>query len=191
MLYCICGMTASGKDTILNNLIKTIPNLHYCISHTTRPMRENEEQDVQYHFIDEYYFNDMVSNGDFIEMRKYKTTEGYWYYGLAKDELKNGDNIVIVDIAGLQEIIHTLGTDNVISFYIEVDNKMKLERSLSREPNINNTGVEEICRRLLDDLSKFRDAKNICNYTIQNNTITDLQECSNFIKSVIERSYNV
>lgn len=181
-------MSSAGKDKILNELLKEIPNLHNCVSHTTRPMRENEGNHREYHFITYTEFEDMASCGDFLEVRNYKTVNGYWYYGLAKNELVEGNNIVIVDLDGLKEIIHKLGKENVVSFYIKANHKVRLLRSISREPNIQNKGVEEVCRRLLDDSIKFKQAENICDYILENEKKEDLSQCIASIKEIIERN---
>ena len=51
----LLGKTASGKDTILNELVKKY-NYRKMITYTTRPMRKGEIQDKTYHFISDEEF---------------------------------------------------------------------------------------------------------------------------------------
>ena len=46
----LIGKTASGKDTILNQLVKK-HGYKKIVTYTSRPMRKGEKQDVTYHFI--------------------------------------------------------------------------------------------------------------------------------------------
>ena len=50
MVTILCGKSASGKDTLLRELIKD-GYFQPLISTTTRPMRDGEVQDKDYHFI--------------------------------------------------------------------------------------------------------------------------------------------
>ena len=55
----LCGESAAGKDTIL----KTLKGFGFedIVSYTTRPIREGEEQDREYHFIDKELFLKMMN----------------------------------------------------------------------------------------------------------------------------------
>ena len=77
----LCGAGASGKDTTLNILKQKYPNLQGCVSHTTRPMRQTEEEGREYFFIDKEEFEAMYENGQFIETRSYNVVGNEtWYY---------------------------------------------------------------------------------------------------------------
>ena len=51
----LVGASASGKDTIMNRLIKEF-NVKPIISYTTRPIRDCEQEGREYHFITEEEF---------------------------------------------------------------------------------------------------------------------------------------
>ena len=50
MIIVLVGKTASGKTTVANELCKH-HGYKRIVTYTTRPMRKNEVQDVDYHFI--------------------------------------------------------------------------------------------------------------------------------------------
>ena len=56
-LFIISGPSGSGKDTVLKQLFKIIPDVGFSISCITRPMREGERQDEKYHFISKEQFS--------------------------------------------------------------------------------------------------------------------------------------
>lgn len=102
----LVGISGAGKDTIKKALLRD-PEFHDIISHTTRPPRENEgvlETDgVDYHFIDSDQARDMVTNGEFVEVKYVHGT----VYGtsIAEVERASRDGIAVtdVDVQGVAE----------------------------------------------------------------------------------------
>lgn len=91
----LIGKTCSGKDTILNKLVK---NYGYSklITYTTRSKRKGEVQDKTYHFISEEEFLSKIDSEFFLEHRKYETADGIWYYGSAKEDYEKADDKTVV-----------------------------------------------------------------------------------------------
>ena len=53
-IICLMGKSSSGKDTIYKNLMEDKSlGLRKLTPYTTRPMREGEQEGVEYHFTDE------------------------------------------------------------------------------------------------------------------------------------------
>ena len=50
-IFCVMGKSASGKDTIYNKILQDDSlMLSRIIPYTTRPIRDGETQDKDYHF---------------------------------------------------------------------------------------------------------------------------------------------
>ena len=47
----IAGKGASGKDHLRKMMVED--GFNYCVSHTTRPMRSDEEEGIDYYFVKE------------------------------------------------------------------------------------------------------------------------------------------
>jgi guanylate kinase len=100
------------------NLLKS--DFNTLISCTTRPIRENEVQGTEYHFITNEDFHHLINDGSFIEYREYKTTfnnkKEKWYYGTLKTDIEEDKRyIVILDIDGLETIEeYDFDTDGLI-----------------------------------------------------------------------------
>ena len=77
MSICLVGKSCSGKDTIARELVKL--GYERILTYTTRPARSNELDGVDYHFVTENEFKDMIKNKEFLEWRSYQTDEGTWY----------------------------------------------------------------------------------------------------------------
>src|SRR5437870_12411925 len=67
ILYVISAPSGTGKTTLVQELIDSIPNLTVSISHTTRLQRPSEKNGVHYHFIDHAAFQHMIQRNDFLE----------------------------------------------------------------------------------------------------------------------------
>ena len=72
-IYYIMGKSASGKDSIFKELKKKIPGLKDIVLYTTRPIRENETEGVEYHFVIEEFLRGMQEKQRVIELRSYDT----------------------------------------------------------------------------------------------------------------------
>lgn len=186
----LTSCSSGGKDSILNAVLRVNSNIKPIISITTRPMREGEIQDREYHFKSYDEVKQMLHNNEFIEHRSYKVANGEeWIYGIHKSEinpLSNETKIVIVDYTGLKELQKYCYENDieVKSYYIECNPRERLFRSLQREPNANGQAVVEHCRRLIDDEINVTPAKDICT-VLKNETNQD------FVDAVIEISKEV
>ena len=84
-IFYIMGKSASGKDTIYKELIEKMPKFHSIVPYTTRPMREGEKDGVEYFFVDQERFDEMMDEEKIIEFRSYNTKCGIWTYFTADD----------------------------------------------------------------------------------------------------------
>tara|TARA_B100000427_G_scaffold275290_1_gene243759 strand:- start:991 stop:1614 length:624 start_codon:yes stop_codon:yes gene_type:complete len=104
-LVVISAPSGTGKTTVVKRLLEKIPNVVASVSFTTRPMRENENEGVDYFFVDKREFLTMVDNNEFIE---HATVFGN-YYGTEKESLSNnlkkGVNVILeIDWQGAQQV---------------------------------------------------------------------------------------
>ena len=153
----VCGFSASGKD-LISKYIANNYNYYEIISYTSRPIRPNESENNPYHFITKNQFEKMLSNNEFIECRTYNTLVNnipdIWYYGVSKDsiDLSKHNYIVVLDILGLMEL-KKYYKENIISFFINVNEQTRKERCINRE----DFDLTEWNRRYEDDKLKFTD----------------------------------
>lgn len=188
MLLILVGCSSSGKDTLVKKLINEL-GYESAISHTSRPMRKGETQGVEYNFITYKQIVEMEEKGKLIESRHYNTIDGEWIYGLSTTAIDFEKNmVVIVDFEGLKQMNKWLYKNNkihlVTSFYIHCDAQERLKRSITREGNMSDSQVMEVCRRLLDDEEKVVPACAYCDYIFDN---TDEKQLENFTRYVKKR----
>ena len=175
MIYCILGMSGAGKDTVVNELLKRNKNLKKIIPTTTRPPREGEKDGV------DYYFTDIATlakhKDEYIALKSYMVwnSETHWY-GIHKDELKNG-NIIATNLDTCNILISE--GYNAKGLYLDVP-----FTELKRRLKIRNTNDEEIKRRLETDLEQYFYVSELCSI-VKYMSLEKTVEC---ISSVIENS---
>ena len=108
----LVGQSASGKDAILRKLVSDYEYLPI-ISVTSRPIRVNEKDGVDYLFESKETFLKLIKNNRLIEYRTYNTlangVRDVRYYGLIKHILDdNNKYVVILDIQGTKEFMHIM-----------------------------------------------------------------------------------
>lgn len=136
IIFVISAPSGTGKTTICERLLKSLPNLKMSISHTTRKPRISERDGVDYYFIDKTKFKEMINNNDFIEWAEVYGN----FYGTSKNiinELLNSGNDILLDI-------DTQGAKNIKKIYPESVLILILPPS-----------IEELKRRLSKRKEKF------------------------------------
>ncbi|KPM08967.1 guanylate kinase-like protein 2 [Sarcoptes scabiei] len=99
----ICGPSGSGKTTLIQMLHQEFDShLKFCVSHTTRKMRTDEEEGRSYYYIDRLTFEEMIANNEFVEYSMFSGN----YYGTSYKELIDHENsnqvsLLDVDIRGV------------------------------------------------------------------------------------------
>jgi len=187
-IFCLMGKSASGKDTVYKQLITdTALNLKKIVLYTTRPIRENEKEGVQYYFTDEAGLKKLTDEGKVIECRSYNTIHGIWYYFTVNDhQINDNDNYMIIGTPeSYIKLCEYFGRGTVVPIYIEQDDGLRLERALSRERAQSEPKYEEMCRRFLADAKDFSE-ENLSKAQITNRfSNEDLGSCVDEIKTFI------
>lgn len=157
-LFCILGKSGSGKDTVFKRLLNDESiNLKPLVTYTTRPRRLNETDGVEYHFISEQELRSFKVAGKIIELRKYETVKGIWYYCTVDDgslNLESGNYLVIATLEGLCCLKKRFG-EHIVPLYVEVEDGVRLSRALNRERVQAKPDYYELCRRFLADGEDF------------------------------------
>ena len=158
-IVCLMGKSSTGKDTIYKRLLaQEILRLKRIVPYTTRPMREGEQEGVEYHFTDETGFQKLKKEGKIIEDRAYDTVHGLWrYFTVADDslDLSRDSYCVIGTLEAYVQIRAYFGEDKVLPVLIELDDGERLQRALGRERKQEHPRYEEMCRRFLADSKDF------------------------------------
>ena len=94
-----------GKSTLIDMLLQEYHDIVYSISCTTREPRGEEEDGLDYHFLAKQRFEELVSQGAFIEYAKVHDN----YYGTLKapieEVLAEGNSMILdIDVQGAAKV---------------------------------------------------------------------------------------
>lgn len=176
-IFYFMGKSASGKDTIFKQIKERMPNLKTIVIYTTRPIREGEQEGVEYYFVDEKRLAELEAQGKVIELRAYNTVHGVWKYFTVDDGQFDGDEnyIAIGTLESYAKMLAYMGTDLLVPIYIDVDDGVRLLRAVERERKQKEPKYEELCRRFLADAEDFSE-KNLQRMGITHHYFNDNME---------------
>lgn len=104
-LYIFSGPSGSGKDTILNVVLKKVDSLQLSISSVTRAMRDGEVNGEKYNFISRSDFEKLISEDALLE---YNVFLGQYYgtpRGPVEEYLNRGIDVILeIDVNGAQNV---------------------------------------------------------------------------------------
>lgn len=165
----LIGESGSGKTTILNELIKR--GYTKATNHTTRPIREDEVENPEYIFVSKDEFNNMWDEGKLLQRAEFNNE----YYGMSVDSLR--DDVACIQIADSIKDVKAkafeLGFDDkkIVSFYIFVPAEERTKRMLTR-----GDSIDSIQKRLEIDNEKFKNARDVVDFVVENNVLADTVE---------------
>ncbi len=159
----VSGPSGTGKTSVIRALCERDITLAFSISATTRPPRSDEVDGVDYYFLDETEFEDMIQCGGFLEWVKY----GGHYYGTLKSTIestieKGQDLVLEIDVHGAMKV-KDLGI-RYTSIFLLPPSLESLEKRLR---NRKTESDSELQQRLLTAKSEFAYVKDY-NYCILN-----------------------
>lgn len=186
-IFCFMGKSSSGKDTIFKKVLRNFPGFEEIVLYTTRPIRAGEVDGVNYYFVDNLVYKQMMQQNLIIESRSYNTVHGVWiYFTSAKNiDLDNKNYMIINTLEGYAKLKEYFGEENIIPIYIEVDDYNRLLRAIEREKVDSNPKYNELCRRFLADSEDFSEEKILKNGINRRYINNDLNQCISEIENDI------
>lgn len=142
--------SGAGKSTVVNHLLGLYPQFEFSISATSRAPRGQEQDGVEYYFIDAARFRELIAQDAFVE---YEEVYHDRFYGTLKSEVERiwqkGHVIVFdVDVKGGVNLKKYFG-DAALSVLIVPPSMEVLEARLRGR----GTDSEEAIRERLDKAS--------------------------------------
>jgi len=104
-LIVISAPSGSGKTSLANRALEEIPKLKFSVSHTTRKPRPGERDQVEYFFVSEKEFEEMIGQGNFLEHARVYGN----YYGTSRafvdEQLSVGYDVLLdLDVQGAAQV---------------------------------------------------------------------------------------
>ena len=184
-LFIVSGPSGAGKTTLIDrvrNQLEAIGiRLYFSVSHTTRAPRAGEVDGINYHYVSDETFAQMVERAEFLECAHVHAHR----YGTSKAEVKwrleaGQDVILDIDYQGARQIA---GDSDLkarsLSVFIFPPSLEELEQRLRVRGLNSETEIDIRLRKAIDEISEGKD---FYDYVIINDHLDAAAEC---LKSTI------
>lgn len=182
MLVVFSAPSGCGKDTVFKEICKLRDDVVESVSATTRKPRVGEVDGVNYFFVDEDEFKDMISNGGLIEFNNYNGC----YYGTPVKGINNAVEqgkicFLIIDVNGAEKIKELY--PECLSIFLLPPSIEELEKRLRGR----DSDGDDIIKSRLDIAMVELSYKDKYDYQIVND---DLNECVDNINKILTAELN-
>jgi guanylate kinase len=141
LLIIISGSSGIGKDAALSRLKELGYPFHYAVTAATRSQRVGEIDGVDYIFVSETKFREMMQRDEFLEWAE---VYGNWY-GIPKLQVKQAlargqDVIIKIDVQGAATIKNLL--PDAVLIFLAPPSMEELEERLRQRKTESETDLE-------------------------------------------------
>ncbi|MFM2206356.1 MAG: hypothetical protein RL213_331 [Bacteroidota bacterium] len=168
-LLLFCGPSGSGKTTIVHHLLKKDTRLAFSVSATTRPIRANEKDGVDYHFLTVDEFVRRIRNDEFVEWEEVYPDRFYGTLKMEVERIWSEGQIAVfdVDVEGGLKIKEIYG-DRLLSVFVMPPSVDELRRRLhTRNSETAESYMARINKAELELTYAFRFDKTVVNDTLE------------------------
>jgi len=167
-IFIISAPSGSGKSTLVSRVRRSLPNLEFSISYTTRSPRGAEQDGREYFFVSRKEFEDMIRKGEFLEHADvfgnyYGTSRSF----LSKAEQQGTDLLLDIDVQGAAQIKRML--PGAMSTFILPPNRAALEQRLRSR----GQDSEEVIQKRLDAATREIENYDKYDYILVNDRLDD------------------
>ncbi|MBP1608172.1 MAG: guanylate kinase [Acidobacteria bacterium] len=155
-LFIVSGPSGSGKTVMASAVLKSLPNLKFSVSYTTRAPRGREHDGVEYHFVSKERFESLIRGNALIEWAQVYGN----YYGTEEksidDLLGQGLDVLLdIDIQGAATI-RSKRPDAVSVFIMPPSYQVLRERLESRKLDKKYV-IEQRLRISCEEITRYKD----------------------------------
>ena len=177
-LFIITAASGAGKTSLVNELLAKDSQLRPSVSYTTRQPRPGEQNGLDYNFVSEQKFLEMLNVGDFLESAdvhgaKYGTSQSF-----VNDGLVNYDMILEIDWQGAVQV-RKLYPQSISIFILPPSVEALGERLFSR----GQDSAEVIAKRLAAAREEMRHVVEFDYVTINDTFDVALQDLMAIIRA--------
>lgn len=152
--FVVSAPSGTGKTTVCRAIVAQDPGVVFSVSHTTRPPRAGEREGVDYHFVDEAAFEELVARGAFLEHARYSGHRYGTSWAAIEAPLARGLDVLLeIEIQGARQVRDR--RDDACLVFLLPPSRAELERRLRGR---GTDREEEVARRLALARSEFQAA---------------------------------
>ena len=153
-LFTVSAPSGAGKTSLVNALIQRDSRLRVSVSHTTRPRRPGERDGVNYHFVGEQVFRDMLERAEFLEHAQvfgnlYGTSQTW-----VEQQLAAGLDVILeIDLQGAQQVKRLIPGTRAI--FILPPSRATLLQRLTARGQDDNAIIDARMAEAVEEMSHY------------------------------------
>ncbi len=142
--FVVAAPSGTGKTTVCHQVVQNDPLVEFSVSHTTRERRDDEAEGIDYHFVTQERFQEMVREDAFLEWAEYDGNRYGTSRASIEEPLARGrDMLLEIEVQGAAQVRERRGDARFI-FLLPPSMEALRERLCAR----NTDAPERIERRL-------------------------------------------
>lgn len=166
VLFVVSSPSGGGKGTLIQRVLKELPNLSYSVSYTTRAPRNGEVEGREYFFVTPEEFENRIAAGEFLEWAHvHGKLYGTSRHQVSREIFEGRDIILEVDVQGAASV-RELVSDSVSIFILPPSVETLRQRLMAR----GTDSPEELDLRLKNAPEELRHYKSF-DYVIINDEV--------------------
>lgn len=183
-LFIVSGPSGCGKSTVLGEVFKRRERLYFSVSATTRAPRPGERDGVEYFFIDEERFDEMVEKDRFLEHARYAKCSYGTPRAPVEEKLEAGFDVILdIEIQGAAQVKTRM--PEAVSVFIAPPSLAELERRLRSR---GTESAERIALRLETAKTELGQAEHYDHIVVNDDYVRAAGELIEIINSYTERT---
>ncbi len=178
-LFIITAASGAGKTSLIKALLKEDAHLKLSISHTTRQPRPSEVSGVDYHFVNDATFLQMLGEAQFLESAEVHGARYGTSQSAVDGPLQAGFDVILeIDWQGAEQVRHLF--PNAISIFVLPPSIETLEYRLNSR---GQDSQETISKRVAAAREEMGHVTEFDYVTINNNFDVALKDISAIIRT--------
>ena len=178
IVFIISAPSGSGKSTLVRRLLDTVPGLTFSISYTTRPIRPQERDGQDYHFVTREVFETLILKGEFLEHAEVFGN----YYGthrgaFQRASIDRNDLVLDIDVQGARQL--NIALPEAVSIFVLPPSRQVLEQRLRARSADSEKVIERRLRGAAEEARNYAQY----DYVLINN---DLEESVTRLQAIVK-----
>ena len=153
-VFIISAPSGSGRSTLTSALIRTVPNIRFSVSYTTRQPRGQEKDGEDYFFITREEFERRAALGEFLEHAEVFGN----YYGTHFSELERAardgyDLVLDIDVQGARQLKEKIPAG--VSIFVLAPSRQVLEERLRSRGQDSDEVIQRRLREAAEEIRNY------------------------------------
>jgi guanylate kinase len=154
IVFIISAPSGSGKSTLVKGLLREVGGLAFSISHTTRPLRGQEQPGQNYYYISRSEFEQRAAQGEFLEHAEVFGN----YYGTHRSELEKAeagglDLVLDIDVQGARQLKRRI--PGAVSIFVLAPSRKILEQRLRDRSEDPEPVIQRRLREAAEEIRNY------------------------------------